>query len=456
VGAVSFLRGLLTARSHLAFLVGLVAAAAVVRLASMIRTDATDRARGLALQDPPLRGAGPLAPRERAAAAAAWSYVQRNTDPSTGLAASVQGHPSTTMWDLGSQLMAVLAAEDLELAAPEEAEARIGRVLASLARMPLCAGSLPNKAYDVRTLAMVDYDDRPVPGGTGWSSLDLGRLAVPLAVVIRRHPALTPAVERAIARWDLAALSDGQALLGASRLPDGSLAIHQEGRFGYEGYAARALLPWGVPAPAALDGHAHLAYAQVSGVAVPHDDRSPREHGGAHAAVLSEPWILTGLEQGFDAETLAHARAVLRVQERRYAATGRLTAVSEDTIDRPPWFVYSAVMNGGDRWTAFAPDGAPAQDALGFSTKAALAWAVLFEGPYAERLRDAALALVGEDGVYAGRYDATGQVNQALALNTNAVVLEALAYRVHGPFLRRRPAGFPPPIADITGPGRAR
>ena len=132
--------------------------------------------------------------------------------------------------------------------------------------------------------------------------------------------------------------------------------------------------------------------------------------------------------------TLPAARALLRAQERRFAATGRLTAVSEDHLDRPPWFSYSAVIDGETAWTAHAADGTPAPAALTFSTKAAVAWSVLFDGSYPDRLLAAAAELVvpGE-GLYAGRYDATGEVNRVLSLNTNAVVLEALAYRVRGP-----------------------
>jgi hypothetical protein len=62
-------------------------------------------------------------------------------------------------------------------------------------------------------------------------------------------------------------------------------------------------------------------------------------------------------------------------------------------------------------------------------------WSALFAGDYPDRLLAAAEALATDGGVYAGRYDATGEVNRALALNTNAIVLEALAYRTHGPFL---------------------
>jgi hypothetical protein len=453
---VTFLRGLLAARSHLAFLVGLAAAVVIVRASSDVgRAEARSRgptpappaAAGLSLRPP-----APLSARERVLAAAAWAYVERNTDRRTGLAASVQGHPSTTMWDVGSQLMAILAAEDLDLVAHGEARRRLARVLGSLAALPLGPVALPNKAYDIRTLALVDYRNRPAPDGIGWSALDLGRLFVPLSVITHRHPTLTPAVERAVGRWDLSALSDGAALRGASRREDGALVFHQEGRLGYEGYAAKALLPWGVPVAVALDVRAHLAHADVDGALVPHDDRAPRDHGGTHAAVVSEPWILEGLEFGFDASTLELARAVLAAQERRFARTARLTAVSEDAIDRPPWFTYSAVLNGPDRWVAFAPDGTPVDGGLGFSTKAALGWAVLFEGSYADRLLAAVEPLVAPGrGLYAGRYDATSEVNGALSLNTNAVALEALAYRVHGPFLRRRGFAAAAPRTGLAG-----
>jgi hypothetical protein len=441
---VSFLRGLLAGRSHLAFLLGLGAAIVTARLAgrlanaepsarpSPFASIASD-ARGL-----PLRPKAPLDARERAMARAAWSYVERNTDPVTGLVHSVEGYPSTSMWDLGSHLMAVLAAEDLELIPSADAVRRLQRALKSLADLPLCDRKLPNKAYHTHTLEMVGYDNRPAPAGLGWSALDVARVLVPLGIVTWRHPELTPLVRAAVSRWRLDALSDGGALVGMERRADGVLESHQEGRLGYEQYAAKALLPWGVPVARALDYRAHVAFADVEGERVPHDDRDPRRHGGTHAAVLSEPWLLDAFEHGFDDTTLPIARAVLLAQERRAATTGRLTAVSEDALDRPPWFAYSAVMNGADRWTAFAPDGTPVPEGLVFSTKAAVGWGVLFAGSYPDQLLAAAAELVKPgEGLWAGRYDSSSAVNRAMSLNTNAVVLEALAYRAHGPWLVR-------------------
>jgi Protein of unknown function (DUF3131) len=438
---VSFWGGLLTSRSHLAFLMGLAAAVVTVHYAGKLAHAEAPPARELAAIGPtekelPTRSHAPLDATERRMARAAWSYVARNTDPATGLAGAAEGYPSTTLWDVGSQLMATLAADDLGVISGDESVRRLRRALRSLGELPLFDRRLPNKAYDTRTLEMVAYDNRPAAEGIGWSALDVARALVPLRIIAWRHPELTPLVRRAVSRWRLRSLSDGAVLVGAHRSADGRVETYQEGRFGYEQYAAKALQPWGVPVAGAIDYRAHVAFTDVLGQRVPHDDRDPRRHGGTHAAVLSEPWILDALEHGFDATTLAVARAVLAVQERRFTQTGRLTAVTEDALDRPPWFAYSAVLDGDERWTAFAPDGTRVPEDLGFSTKAAVAWGVLFAGTYPDRLLVAAGELVGERGLYAGRYDRDGAVNRALSLNTNAVVLEALAYRAHGAWLR--------------------
>jgi len=439
---VSFLGGLLAGRSHVAFLVGLAAAAAT---AGAVRRLAPEpRPAALELLDPPAadlapRAQAPLDARERALARAAWSYLERNTDPATGLAGAVEGWHGATMWDLGSQLLAVLAAEDLGLATRAAAAERLARALRSLSAIPLCDG-LPNKVYDTRTLEMVRYDGEPAPRGVGWSALDVARVLLPLSIVTVRHPELAPAVRMAVSRWRLDALTDGGVLRGASRRADGGLDMWQEGRLGYEQHAAKALLAWGITAASALDYRGHAAFARVDGVLVPRDDRPPADHGGQHAPLVPEPWLLDALERGPDAVTLPVTRALLLAQERRASASGRLTAVSEDALDRAPWFSYSAVVDGTATWVALAPDGRRLADGLTFSTKAAIAWAMLFEGPYPERLLDAASALaVPGRGLLAGRYDSTWAPNRAIALDTSAVALEALAYHARGP-LGRPPA----------------
>jgi hypothetical protein len=448
---VTFLRGLLAGRSHLAVLLGLAAAALTAATVRRAVPEAPPLTRFEAVAPParelPLRPHGPLDARERLLAVAAWSWFERNTDRTTGLAPAVAGHHAATLWDVGSQLLAVISAEDLALVSAAEASALLARALRSLAALPLCEGGLPNKAYDVRTLAMVRPGGGPAPEGIGWSALDVARALLPLSLAARRHPELAPLVRRAVSRWRLEGLSDGASLRGAARGAVGALELHQEGRFGYEQHAAKALLAWGVAAPRALDWRADVVFTRVDGQDLPHDARRPRDHGGAPAPLVAEPFLLDALEHGLDAVTLPLARALLAAQARRHAAVGRLTAPSEDALDRPPWFATSALLNGAEPWTALGPDGAPAPGALGFSAKAAVAWGVLFEGEYPRRLLAAAaeLARPGE-GIWAGRYDETGEPNRALSLNTSAVVLEALAYRVRGPALRAL-GGAPPEVA---------
>ncbi len=436
---MSFLRGLLAARSHLAFLVGIAAALLTIRVVTPLArpAGAPPYASGAAwTRQFPLRHSGSLTPAEAAMARVAWRYFRHNTDAKTGLTSSVKGYPSTTMWDLGSQLLATLAAEDLDLLTRRQASRSLATALRTLAGLDLCDGLLPNKAYDTRTLRMVGYDNVPVAGGVGWSAVDLGRLTLALSAVAQHHPELAPLVRSALARWHLDAAADGTGLVGATRQPGGALVRHQEGRFGYEQYAAKALIPLGVRVGLALDYRAHVVYRAVDGDVVPSDDRLPELYGGTPIPVLSEPWVLDGLEHGLDALTVSHARAVLAAQARRFAATGRITAVSEDHLDGPPWFAYSAVLEGRDTWTAVTSDGHAVPQALTFSTKAAIGWWALFAGDSTDRLFDAARGLVAPgEGLWAGRHDPTGEVNHVLSLNTNAVVLEALAFRSRGPLL---------------------
>jgi uncharacterized protein DUF3131 len=449
---MSFWRGLLAGRSHLAVLVGLGSAAAVAGAVHRFVPSGPEGDVFETLSPPaaayPLRPPGPLDAREVALARTAWSWFERNTNRVTGLAPAVKGHSAATLWDWGAQLMAILSAEDLELVSTADASARLRRALVSLSRLPLCEGLLPNKVYDARTLAMVRYDGTPAPRGIGWSALDVARVLAPLSLVAWRHPEVAPLVRAAVSRWHLDELADGASLRGASRGADGRLVRHREGTLGYEQHAAKALLRWGIPAAEALDWRAHVAVTEVGGQPVPRDDR-PRAEAGTSAALVAEPWLLDALEDGLDAVTLPVGRALLRAQERRAAKVGHPVAVSEDALDRPPWFSYSALLDdSGVAWAAVAPGGDRAPGALTFSTKAAVAWGVLFRGSYPDRLLAAAseLAVPGE-GLLAGRYDATWEPNRVLSLNTNAVVLEALAYRARGPAARsiaaRRPEAQP-------------
>ncbi len=370
------------------------------------------------------------------AARVAWRYFERNTHAASGLVSSVDGYPSTTAWDTGSAILATVAAGELGLVSRDEAEARLGKLVGTLERMPLFEGALPNKAYHAATAQMTDYENRPQPSGTGFSAVDLGRLASALVLAGDLHPPLREAIVRALARWDTCRLARGGELYGVHPDASGRLAQLQEGRLGYEQYAAKALALLGVDTSRAQSYGRFLAEATVLGVRVPHDARD-RRRWGAVDALVTEPWALDGLELGLAGGGEALARKVFLVQKRRYEEIGIPTALSEDHVDRAPWFVYDAILAGGAPWRTVGPAGEEVRGLRGLSTKAAFALAALFpDDPYAGVLRAAvAGARDPERGWFAGIYEGGG-TNRALSANTNAVVLEAILFEREGPLHR--------------------
>jgi hypothetical protein len=124
----------------------------------------------------------------------------------------------------------------------------------------------------------------------------------------------------------------------------------------------------------------------------------------------------------------ALTRDLYRAQERRWESTRELTAASEDSLDRAPWFVYFNIYYQGQSWQCRDHSGQRASGACGFSAKAAFGWAALLPGDYSRLLEDSARTLGSADGYVAGRYP-DGQKNTALNINTNAVILEAMLYR---------------------------
>lgn len=379
-----------------------------------------------------------LTAQEKAWARTAWSYFERHTSAATGLTESVADFPGTTLWDASSSLLALLSARQLGLVTQQAFDDRMARALDSLGKLPLYAGALPNKSYDVRTLQMTDYRNQPSATGVGWSAIDIGRLLVPLTIVAWHHPRHTEAARKVIARWNTAQLAQGGQLHGMQAGEGAQPQLVQEGRLGYEQYAARTLGLMGLDVEVAADPLAHLKLVAVQGVQVPVDDRDARRFG-AQNVVASEPWMLQGLEFGWTASGREMAWRVYRAQEQRFRATGTLTAVTEDHVDQAPYFVYGGVWANGEPWAVVTSRGEPMPQLRTLSTKAAFAWHALLRTPYTQQLVDAVAGLNDPSGGwYAGLYEAGRKPNQSLNANTNAVVLESLAYMARGPLLQVR------------------
>lgn len=364
----------------------------------------------------------------------AWRYFERNTDPGTGLVASVEGFGGATSWDLGSSVIGLVAARELGLIGAEELRARARRLLRTLEEQPLHGGALPNKAFDVATGAMTDYSNRPASQGIGYSAVDLGRIVSALVLLGALHPDLREPVRRVLARWEVCRVARAGELHGVHLDAAGTLREAQEGRLGYEQYAAKGLALLGLDVGAARRHDRFAVEEPILGVRVPRDRRT-RDRFGAVDAVVTEPWVLDAFEHGLDEASRPLARRIFDVQKRRWEKTGVVTALSEDHVDRPPWFVYDGIWADGGAWQTVGPDGKRVEGVRALSTKAALALAALFpDDPYADVLRRAVEgARDPERGWYAGLYEDGGTPNRAVTANTNGIVLEAALFARVGP-----------------------
>ncbi len=354
---MTFKQGLMAARTSL-----LMIAAFVTGLTTIALLERWEPSRPVAAFEPapdiPVARPRPLTEREQRWARIAWRYFERNVRPDTGLADSVDQYPAATLWDTGSYLMALIAAERLGLIPITEFDSRVTRALDSLSRLPLYDGEAPNKSYNTITLAMVDYDNQPSSRGIGWSAIDIGRFLVPCNILAWRYPQHTAAVRAVLARWNWDRLVRDGVLYGAA-IQHGKTVYLQEGRLGYEEYGAKSFALAGLDVREAQRVDDFLRFVDVDGVQVATDSRRPEEYG-AHNYVASEPYILDGLEFGFDRTSREFAWRVARAQEARFRKTGVLTAVSEDHIDTAPYFVYNTVFTNGRIWNAVTPDGVDA------------------------------------------------------------------------------------------------
>lgn len=437
---MNFKQGLIRARSHLIFLAGLLTAFALVIWLEGINlqqgaNDTFSTLMETSYEQQPARPRD-LSAEELEWAKTAWTYFKNNTRPETGLANSVDNYNASTLWDTSSYLMAIISAHRLQLINNTEFDSRIIMALKSLAELPLFDGQLPNKSYNTLTLAMVDYKNQASQQGIGWSAIDIGRILVPFNILVWNYPQHTHAVEKVLARWEMEPMLQNGSMFGAAIDDNGQTEYLQEGRLGYEEYAAKSFNLMGMDVSVALDYFSHVNLVDIYGIDIATDSRTP-EQFQAHNYVVSEPYILDGIEFGWDRVSQELAWRVYQVQEKRYQDTGILTAVSEDNVDEEPYFVYNTVFTSGKAWNAITEDGRDASALKTISTKAAFGWHMLYDTDYTKQLIDKVkTAYDPQKGWYSGIYEASDEPNTAITANTNGIVLEALAFRQTGQLLK--------------------
>jgi hypothetical protein len=360
-----------------------------------------------------------------AAAEIAWTYVDAHYHPSTGLTSSVISYPYATLWDIGSTLAAYHAAHELGLIDRADFMARAGRALGTLRNVTLFDDVAFNKNYQIAAGIPAGRNDRETAEGYGWSATDLGRLLVWLKIVATAHPELAVPAERVVDRLDFDRLIRDGYLRGEDLDRRGRRRAYQEGRLGYEQYAAAGFALWGHHADRALSTRENTRPVEVFDVPLLVDRRS-----GGH--LTSEPFLLLGLELGWWAPGWrALADAVLVAQRDRYDATGQITIVSEDAIPLPPhYFYYYTVHEAGDDFAVVSLQASsPLDEPRWVSAKAAFGWYALRPGPYTWRaLQVVQPAADPARGWGSGIYEGTSQPTGGQNINTAAVILEAALY----------------------------
>jgi hypothetical protein len=327
-----------------------------------------------------------------------------------------------TMWDAGSLILAYLSARSIGLISENEFDQRMRAIMTFLR----------NSTFRWGQMSLPNYRTQVVGNAAegGYDTTDTGRLLMALHILDQATNGAYQAKQQ-VARWNIAAtVSKGQPY-------DIKSSARFEARcFNYIHYIARAYALWGIEVNTGFNGE------------LKEGDESARQafirHVAAVGPIASEPHTNEAIELGHSSRSRILADALYAAQQERYAETGRLTSVSETPIDKQPWFTYQGYNlddEAGPRWPVDSVvterKWATKEFAETYrmtSSKAAYLWLAERGDGYAEKLRNfiAAKAPSSGYGFYPGIYEASGRPPRIMDANTNAAVLESIAFILAG------------------------
>jgi|GEM_PF-113433 len=391
---------------------------------------------------------GPLSKREMNMARVAWKYFQNNYNPETGLVNAVNAYPSTTLWDTGSYLAAMVSARELGIIDKDEMDQRMQPMMRTFNTMDLFRNEMPNKAYNTKTGQKVNYANKP--GEIGFSALDIGRILIWFAIIKERYPEHANSIDRIMLRWNWCNVVDAQGTMFGAIVDSETKETRylQEGRLGYEEYAAKGFQLWGFDTTKASlpEPYSRL---ELYGIPVAYDTRDPRRLK-AHNYVVNESYVLDHIELGWDdandfesAEdvytdeiTADFGHRVYAAQQGRYCETGILTARTEHQLDKAPYFVYDTIYTDGYAWNTITESGEHVPQYAAVALKGALGMWAVWDSPYTDMLFDYISGLYDpEKGFYEGVYENGTGLIKTWTANNNGIMLESLLYKVQGKLL---------------------
>lgn len=384
----------------------------------------------------PQAGPAPLSPEDRQlymdAARTSWNFVNSITEPSTGLARAHARYSYITLWDVAGVIAANYVAHELGFINDATYDAHITRILATLSTVDLFENTAFNRIYDAQTGRMVD---NATPAkisniGAGYSSVDIGRLLIWLRIISMHQPKYAAQATQIVRRLNFGKILDDGRLQAVDMSPNGrSRDEFAEQEIGYQQYALSGFAMWGGRVDRdALDVQHDVAKIKIFDVPL-------LTNNSGNDRVMSEPFIMIGIETGFRSPQLARQAAqVLAAQQARYQKTGIVTAVTEDAMPDPPYYFYYYSLWHNDR--PFVVEG-PGKDKevnspRWVSSKAAFGWSAVFPNPYTQLLLRTVQPARTAMGYGAGVYEGTQRAAGIPSLNTAAIIMESALFRIRG------------------------
>jgi hypothetical protein len=378
----------------------------------------------------------PLTAQERQlymdAARTSWNFVNSITEPSTGLARAHARYSFVTLWDIAGVIAANYAAHELGFINDATYDSHISRILATLSTVDLFENTAFNRIYDAQTGRMVDNGSPAKISniGAGYSSVDIGRLLIWLHIISTHQPKYAAQATQIVRRLNFRKILDDGRLQAVDVAPNGrSRDEFAEQEIGYQQYALSGFAMWGGKVDRdGLDVQRDVAKIKIHGVQL-------LTNNSGNDRVMSEPFIMIGIETGFRSPQLQRQAAqVLAAQQARYQQTGIVTAVTEDAMPDPPYYFYYYSLWHNDR--PFVVEGPGKNKEVSrprwVSSKAAFGWSAVFPNQYTELLlrtvQPARTAMGYGGGVYEGTQRATG----IPSLNTAAIIMESALFRIKG------------------------
>ena len=415
------------------------------------------------------RSPSPLTEEELKLAKVAWKYFENNTQDS-GLCNAVQQYPSTTMWDTASYMGGMTAAYELGIIDQKEFNLRMTKLLGALNKLEFFQNEVPNKVYHAKDMIKVNYGNEA--GEIGYSALDLGRMLIWLKIIKERYPIHAAAIDNFVLRWDFSNMVNETGTLYGASTSSGELQYLQEGRLGYEEYAAKGFQLWGFNTERASKMEPYSVIL-LHGVEVPYDSRDPRELT-AHNYVVTESYALDAMELGWDraddrssahevrtdTEMADFGRRIFAVQDARHRETGILTARTEHQLDKDPYFVYDTIYSDGYPWNTITDSGKHVPEFAAVALKGAFGiWAV-WDMPYSQTLFDSVSHLYDpEKGFYEGLLENGAGFIDTFTANNNGIILESFLYKAKGKILQfgpPRPSLWDKTMEECPGVNRER